>query len=114
MIAKSDPIGRLGATRDALLMIQHVESVATAVTAPVAPVTVPLSSCEAGSIVRFHGAHLDPQDANLLRALGVTRQSTLTLCKAGEPCIVQVRSTRIGLSRTVASGILVVREPAGV
>ena len=94
-------------------MIQHVESVTTAVTAPsVVPTTVPLSSCEAGSVVRFHGAHLDPEDVNLLRALGVTRQSTLTLCKAGEPCIVQVRSTRIGLSRTVANGLLVVREAA--
>jgi Fe2+ transport system protein FeoA len=30
------------------------------------------------------------------------------LCKAGEPCIVQVRSTRIGLSGKVADGILVV------
>lgn len=95
-------------------MIHHVESVAPALANPsVAPAAVPLSSCEAGSVVRFHGARLDPEDFNLLRALGVTRQSTLTLCKAGEPCIVQVRSTRIGLSRTVANGILVVREPAG-
>lgn len=95
-------------------MIQQAVFTATAVATPSAePVAVPLSSCEAGTVVRFHGAQLDPASCNLLRALGVTRECQLTLCKAGEPCIVQVRSTRIGLSRDVASGILVVREPAG-
>ena len=76
-------------------------------------VPVPLSSCAPGSTVRFLRAQLDPESCNLLRALGLTRQCQLTLCKTGEPCIVQVRSTRIGLSRAVANGILVVPEPAG-
>jgi Fe2+ transport system protein FeoA len=81
---------------------------------PVAtPAAVPLSSCRAGSTVRFMGAHLDPGACDLLRALGITRQCQLTLCKAGEPCIVQVRSTRIGLSREVANGIFVIPEPSG-
>lgn len=74
------------------------------------PAAIRLSSLPAGAVVRFRGTDLDPQSRNLLRALGLTRECQLTLCKAGEPCIVQVRSTRIGLSRQVASGILVVPE----
>ena len=74
---------------------------------------VPLSSLEPGAIVRFRGTHLDAGSSDLLRALGITRASQLTLCKAGDPCIVQVRSTRIGLSRAVADGILVEPDPAG-
>ena len=92
-------------------MIEHAVQPATAVAAPTPlPVPVPLSSVRAGTVVRYHGAQLDRESCDLLRALGLTRQCRLTLCKAGEPCIVQVRSTRIGLSRTVAAGILVVPE----
>jgi len=95
-------------------MIQQAVLDATPVATPAAdPVPVPLSSCRTGSVVRFLRAQLDPESCDLLRALGVTRQCQLTLCKAGEPCIVQVRSTRIGLSRDVARGILVVPESAG-
>ena len=86
----------------------------TAAFAPAAktpdPVPIPLSSLRAGAVVRFRGAELDPASCNLLRALGLTRECQLTLCKAGEPCIVQVRSTRIGLSGKVADGIFVVPD----
>lgn len=71
---------------------------------------IPLSSLRTGAVVRFRGTELDPASCDLLRALGLTRECQLTLCKAGEPCIVQVRSTRIGLSGKVAAGILVVPE----
>jgi Fe2+ transport system protein FeoA len=95
-------------------MIQQAVLDATAVAvAPADPRAVPLSSCQPGAVVRFFRAQLDPASCDLLRALGLTRQCQLTLCKAGEPCIVQVRSTRIGLSRDVANGILVVPESAG-
>jgi hypothetical protein len=67
----------------------------------------------AGQMVRLHGAHLNPHDCALLGALGLTDRCVLRICKIGEPCIVQVRSTRIGLSRSVAEGILVVPESAG-
>ena len=76
-----------------------------------APVPVPLSSVRVGSVVRFRGTQLEPESCDLLRALGLTRECQLTLCKAGEPCIVQVRSTRIGLSGKVAAGIFVVPDP---
>ena len=77
------------------------------------PVPVPLSRIAPGEMARFHAAELAPQDCALLRALGLTDQCVMRICKVGEPCIVQVRSTRIGLSRSVADGILVVPEPAG-
>lgn len=74
------------------------------------PTLIPLSSLRAGTVARFRATELDPASCNLLRALGLTRECQLTLCKVGEPCIVQVRSTRIGLSGKVADGILVVPE----
>lgn len=73
---------------------------------------VPLSWVAPGETARFHAAELAPQDCALLRALGLTDRCVMRICKVGEPCIVQVRSTRIGLSRSVADGIFVVPEPA--
>lgn len=95
-------------------MIQTAVPVAATKVAPsVISAPIPLTACQAGTVVRLHGTDLDPQSCDLLRALGLTRQCQLTLCKAGEPCIVQVRSTRIGLSRAVANGIFVVPDRAG-
>ncbi len=73
---------------------------------------IALSTLAVGSLARLHEARLDPQSAGLLRALGLSSARELRLCKAGEPCIVQVGSTRIGVSRDVASRILVI--PNGV
>jgi Fe2+ transport system protein FeoA len=72
-----------------------------------------LSHLAEGQTARLHGADLSPHDCALLRALGLTDRCVLRICKVGEPCIVQVRATRIGLSRSVANGILVVPEGAG-
>lgn len=72
-----------------------------------------LSTLGPGKVVRLHAADLPPQDCALLRALGMTDHCLLRICKVGEPCIVEVQSTRIGLSRSVADGILVVPETAG-
>jgi hypothetical protein len=58
----------------------------------------------------LHGAELAARDCALLRAIGLTDRCLLRVCKIGEPCIVQVRATRIGLSRAVADGILVLPE----
>jgi Fe2+ transport system protein FeoA len=49
-----------------------------------------------------------------LRSLGLTDDSTLRVCKRGEPLIIQVRTTRIGLSRAVGHDILVVPEAEAV
>ncbi len=80
---------------------------------PAAPEPVRLSDLAAGKVVRLHAADLPAHDCALLGALGMTDRCVLRICKIGEPCIVQVQSTRIGISRSVADGILVVPETAG-
>jgi len=77
------------------------------------PAPIRLSELPAGQVARLHGADLSARDCALLRAIGLTDHCLLRICKVGEPCIVQVRATRIGLSRSVADGILVVPEPQG-
>ena len=74
----------------------------------------PISLCDlsVGATARFHEARLDPESCQLLGSLGLTRSSLVRLCKAGDPCIVQVRATRIGLARAVAGAIFVIPEPA--
>jgi len=74
---------------------------------------VRLSTLEPGQVATLHGAHLTAHDCALLNALGLTDRCVLRICKVGEPCIVQVRATRIGLARSVADSILVVPQGAG-
>ena len=69
-----------------------------------------LSDLRPGRRARLHATHAAPQDCALLAALGLTDRCVLSICKMGEPCIVQVRSTRIGISRSVAEAILVVPD----
>ena len=78
-------------------------------------VVTPIRLCdlEVGRAARFHASTLDADASDLLRPLGLTAQSIIRLCKRGEPCIVQVRSTRIGLSKTVAGAIFVIPQPDG-
>jgi Fe2+ transport system protein FeoA len=71
---------------------------------------VRLCDLEEGCAARFHEASLDPDARDMLRALGMTASSVIRLCKRGEPCIVQVRATRIGLSKLVAGQIYVIPE----
>ena len=73
---------------------------------------IPLSQLRAGSTARMHSAELTSEDCALLKALGMTDRCLLRVCKAGEPCIVQVRATRIGLSKEVARGLFVIPEVA--
>ena len=75
---------------------------------PQAP--VPLTSLEAGASARLHDTHLDDDTRSLLRSLGLTDASRLRVCKRGEPFIIQVRATRIGVSSSVAGGIFVVPD----
>jgi Fe2+ transport system protein FeoA len=73
---------------------------------------VPLSMLEAGTKGHLSDTSLDPDTRSLLRSLGLTDLSPLRVCKSGEPCIIQVRTTRIGLSNTVANKIYVVVDSA--
>lgn len=51
--------------------------------------------------------HLPEEERCLLRAMGMYDRCTVKVCRPGTPCIVQVDSTRLGLSGTVARKILV-------
>jgi Fe2+ transport system protein FeoA len=68
---------------------------------------VDLTRLRSGDRARFHGTLLDRADLALLEALGLTEASELRVCQVGDPCILQVRATRIGIAETVAKAILV-------
>lgn len=77
---------------------------------------VRLADVEAGTTGRMSDARLEPGSRALLRALGLTDGSVLRVCKQGEPCVVQVRTTRIGLSSRVARDVFILpieAPPAG-
>jgi Fe2+ transport system protein FeoA len=67
-----------------------------------------LSDLRVGAAAHLLKTPLDVELTHLLRAIGLTLSSRFRLCQNGDPCIVQVRSTRIGLSRAVAAQIQVV------
>lgn len=63
---------------------------------------VPLNTLPTGAEAALRGTRLDDDTRDLLRALGLTDDSRLRVCKSGEPFIIQVRATRIGVSGAVA------------
>ena len=69
---------------------------------------VPLSTLACGRCARVQEARIDRDLAQYLRAIGMTLSSRFQVCQAGDPCIVQVQATRIGLSGSVARRIFVV------
>jgi Fe2+ transport system protein FeoA len=70
-----------------------------------------LVELEVGETARMVDANVDAESRALLRALGLTDRSLLRVCKRGEPCVVQVRATRIGISSRIAEHIVVLPEP---
>lgn len=70
----------------------------------------PVALCDlrVGDSAQFVRTEVDVATAQFLRIVGLTHASELRLCKNGDPCIIQVRSTRIGLSRAVARQVFVV------
>ena len=76
---------------------------------PVPPAgAVRLADLAAGASARLFDAQLDAGPRALIRALGLTDGSVLRVCQQGDPCIIQVRATRIGLSSRVAREVFVV------
>jgi Fe2+ transport system protein FeoA len=69
---------------------------------------VPLCVLRSGSRCRVRCRHMTEEDAELLAAMGLGNECTVRVCQAGDPCIVQVAATRLGLSRAIAQRILVV------
>jgi Fe2+ transport system protein FeoA len=66
-----------------------------------------------GTIAILRHVH-DEQSRTVLRSLGLTDGARLRICRLGDPCIIQVRATRIGLSRIVAQSIFVSLTERGV
>ena len=62
----------------------------------------PLTALTPGEQGIVYANSIASQDRDLLAALGLVDRSTVLLCKAGNPWIVQVRGTRIGLSEELA------------
>ena len=75
-------------------------------------IPVPLTTLEAGTSARLHATELDDDTRSLLRSLGLTDASHVRVCQCGDPFIIQVRTTRIGLSSSVAGNIYVVLDSA--
>jgi Fe2+ transport system protein FeoA len=69
---------------------------------------VPLAELAVGDFARLHHADVEDTTSRFLRAIGLTRSARFRVCRRGEPCIIQVRSTRVGLARAIADRILVV------
>ena len=71
---------------------------------------VALTLLPVGAAGRLHTSQLPREDYALLRALGLTSHCRVRVAKTGDPWIVQVRSTRIGIASSVAQKILVIPE----
>ncbi len=74
------------------------------------PAPVRLTRLDAGERGRLHATRLVDGDREMLRALGLAERSRFRVCKAGDPWILKVRGTRVGISDAVARRILVIRE----
>ena len=68
---------------------------------------VPLSSLPRGATARVCHRLMSCDECELLCAMGLNCRCALRVCRAGEPCIIQVAATRLGLSASVAQRILV-------
>jgi Fe2+ transport system protein FeoA len=94
---------------------------------------LPLCELRPGEVGRVVEKRLDEADRAVLRAMGLNQDSTVRLCRAGEPCIVAVMSggredcgagelgggggggvCRIGLARPLAERVYVQVRGRGV
>ncbi len=66
------------------------------------PGDVTLSELPAGAEGTLSSDRLCPEDRTLLNAIGLTEQSSVRVCRQGEPCIVEVHTTRVGLAKEIA------------
>jgi len=71
------------------------------------PACVPLTTLRSGCCATVQQRSMSPEDSELLGAMGLTDRCRLRICRVGEPCIIQVAATRLGLSAAMARKILV-------
>lgn len=69
---------------------------------------ISLAELAVGAVARVHQTDVEDTTGRFLQAIGLTRTAQFRVCRRGEPCIIQVRSTRVGLARAIADRILVV------
>ena len=74
------------------------------------PRTVLLSQMRAGDCGRIHSTAFTSDESELLRAMGMCEDCNLRVCRSGSPCIVQVNTTRLGLSASMARKIVIAIE----
>ena len=77
------------------------------------PVLQRLADLPVGSIARLSCEELSEGEACLLAAMGLIEGCRLVVRASGDPYIVEVRSTRIGLARRLAERMLVRIEREG-
>jgi Fe2+ transport system protein FeoA len=82
--------------------------VAPASTRPEAAIR--LSDVAAGRAARLERRELSEGEACLLSAMGLTEGCRMVVRVLGDPCIVEVRTTRIGLAKSVADRLFVLAE----
>jgi len=70
---------------------------------------IPLSQLEEREKAVIHVADLSDSERESLAAMGLHEEAAFELCQQGQPCIVQVEATRLGLSREVTERIMVRR-----
>ena len=68
---------------------------------------VPLTTLSDGTCATVEHREMCGEDCELLSAMGLTDRCRLRICRVGEPCIIQVAATRLGLSSKMASKIMV-------
>ena len=69
--------------------------------------TVPLAQLIGGQRCRVAAMDVNPEEAQLLEAMGLTERCVLCVCQPGEPCIVRINATRLGLAGSLARRIVV-------
>ena len=70
---------------------------------------IPLSQLREREHAVMHVTDLDQDERDALVALGMHDDATFELCQQGQPCIIQIEATRLGLSRELTSRIMVRR-----
>ena len=68
---------------------------------------VPLTTLSDGTCATVEHREMGGEDCELLSAMGLTDRCRLRIYRVGEPCIIQVAATRLGLSSKMASKIMV-------
>jgi|TARA_Y100000031_G_scaffold120403_1_gene134434 Fe2+ transport system protein FeoA len=70
---------------------------------------IPLSQLGEREKAFVHMTELDADEQEALTAMGLHDEVPFELCQQGQPCIIQVEATRLGLSKEITSRIMVRR-----